>query len=133
MTITLIIRHVRWIFILVSIIVGFLLRSPCAALEPHQILVIANKNTAASVELAQFYMKMRNIPESNLLQLSTTNKEWCSREEYEEKKELEEQMRKEKDEYGKRLKDDMSRELERSRKQIQSEIWRRQSCRSCLR
>ena len=79
------IKDVRWLFLFVAIIGGFIWPIPCAALEPHQILVIANKNAAGSVELAKFYMKMRNIPQTHLLQLSTTNKEWCSREEYEEK------------------------------------------------
>lgn len=58
---------------------------PCAALEPHQILVIANKNAAGSVELARFYMSVRDIPKTHLLQLSVTNNEWCSRDEYEKK------------------------------------------------
>jgi hypothetical protein len=55
------------------------------ALEPEQILVLANKNAWGSVGLAQYYMKKRAIPEKNLLQLWVTDKEWCSREEYDQK------------------------------------------------
>ncbi len=55
------------------------------ALEPHEILVLANKNAARSVGLAKYYMKKRGIPEENLLQLWVTDKEWCSREDYENK------------------------------------------------
>ena len=58
---------------------------PCYALEPHEILVIANRNAAKSIGLAKYYMKSRNIPETNLLQLWLTDKEGCSREEYEKK------------------------------------------------
>jgi uncharacterized protein (TIGR03790 family) len=55
---------------------------PGFALEPEQILVLANKNAKGSVGLARYYMEKRAIPEKNLLQLWVTNKEWCSREEY---------------------------------------------------
>ena len=32
------------------------------ALEPYEIVIIANKKVADSVALAQFYLKKRNIP-----------------------------------------------------------------------
>jgi uncharacterized protein (TIGR03790 family) len=54
----------------------------CRALEPHEILVIANANAAHSVELAEYYMGKRSIPQKNLLILRLTVKERCSREEY---------------------------------------------------
>ena len=55
------------------------------ALEPHEILVIANRDSARSVGLAEYYMKKRNIPKDNLLKLWLTDKELCSRDEYNRK------------------------------------------------
>ena len=45
------------------------------ALVPHEILVIANRNSTRSVGLAEYYMKKRNIPKDNLLKLWLTDKE----------------------------------------------------------
>jgi uncharacterized protein (TIGR03790 family) len=58
---------------------------PGMALEPYEIVVIANKRIADSVALAQFYIKKRNIPEANILQLGLSDGEECTREEYEQK------------------------------------------------
>jgi len=55
------------------------------ALKPYEVLVVANQNAAKSKGLARFYMKKRQIPESNLVLLFMTDKETCSREEYEKK------------------------------------------------
>ncbi len=52
------------------------------ALTPNEILVIANRNVAMSMGLARYYMEKRKIPDVNLLELRTGDKEWCSREEY---------------------------------------------------
>ena len=71
--------------IFTTTVLVWLLTLPCYALEPHEILVIANRNAAKSIGLAKYYMKSRNIPETNLLQLWLTDKEGCSREEYEKK------------------------------------------------
>ncbi len=57
----------------------------CFALEPHEILVLANKNAAKSVDLAKYYMDRRGIPKKNLLQLWVNDKEWCEREDYEKR------------------------------------------------
>ena len=57
----------------------------CQALDPHEILVLANRNAARSVGLAKYYMKRRGIPEDHLLQLWVTDKERCSREDYEKR------------------------------------------------
>ena len=62
-----------------------LIKVPAHALEPEEILVIANINAAKSKGLAQYYMKKRQIPEKNLVLLFMTDKETCSREEYEKK------------------------------------------------
>jgi uncharacterized protein (TIGR03790 family) len=74
----------RWLFFIVSIVL-FLHSGIGHALEPHEILVIANKNAARSVGLAQYYMQKRNIPQANLVELWITDKEWCSRKDYEER------------------------------------------------
>lgn len=66
-----------------SILLFFLLSiTPCWALTPEQIVVVANKMAWYSVELAKYYMKVRNIPSGNLIQLKTTPDEICSREDY---------------------------------------------------
>lgn len=55
---------------------------PALALEPHELLVIANKKNADSIKLAHFYMQQRNIPIKNFLFVDTTTNESCSRESY---------------------------------------------------
>src|SRR5208337_2662950 len=66
------------------LLVAFLLILPktCVALAPGEILVIANRNFPHSSELAHYYMKKRGIPEQNLILVSTTRDERCSREQY---------------------------------------------------
>lgn len=53
------------------------------ALEPRELLVLANRNVAGSIDLARFYMKARGVPEKNLLTLRVTDKEYCPRAAYE--------------------------------------------------
>lgn len=55
------------------------------ALEPAEVLVLANRNAARSVGLAKYYMERRGIPEDHLLLLWMTDREGCTREEYEKK------------------------------------------------
>ncbi|NOX34632.1 MAG: TIGR03790 family protein [Deltaproteobacteria bacterium] len=64
---------------------GFLVCSRAYALDPDEVLVIANLNAAKSKGLAEFYMKKRQIPKNNLVLLFMTDKETCTREEYEKK------------------------------------------------
>lgn len=52
------------------------------ALEPQEVLVVANKRMAGSVTLAKYYMKARNIPGQNLLSCSLTFEDVLSREDY---------------------------------------------------
>jgi uncharacterized protein (TIGR03790 family) len=56
----------------------------CAALEPAEVLVIANGSVSDSVKLAKYYMEKRGIPSSNLLKLRVPDKESCSRENYDQ-------------------------------------------------
>ena len=67
-------------------VLGFmlLLAPDCWSLEANEIVVVANKNVAGSWQLAQYYLQKRNIPNRNLLMLSLTNQEQCSREEYQQ-------------------------------------------------
>lgn len=85
MTVELLIKQLKSLICRVLVVSSCFLPPPCVALEPTEILVIANKNNARSVDLAEYYMKKRNIPDVNLLELRVTTKEWCSREEYDEK------------------------------------------------
>ncbi len=64
---------------------SFIFSPVCEALEPDEILVLANRNAAASVELAKYYMQKRQIPQENLVTLRVTDKETISRSDYEKK------------------------------------------------
>jgi len=57
----------------------------CHALEPEEILVIANKNFHKSIDTAAYYMNKRKIPADNLLEIQVTDKEICSRIDYQDK------------------------------------------------
>jgi uncharacterized protein (TIGR03790 family) len=70
---------------LLMLIVFFIFPSTSGALEPDEVLVVANKNAARSIGLAQYYMQQRNIPQTNLVELWVTDKEWCSRRDYEKR------------------------------------------------
>ena len=78
-------KPIKKCFFFVLPAVLFVFAGPCGALEPHEILVVANKNAARSVGLAQYYMQRRNIPQANLVELWITDKELCSRKHYEER------------------------------------------------
>ncbi len=55
------------------------------ALAPEEVLVIANYNAAKSRGLAKYYMEQRKIPPQNLVLIWMTDKETCTRIEYEAK------------------------------------------------
>ncbi|WP_300462980.1 TIGR03790 family protein [Desulfobacula sp.] len=55
------------------------------ALDPKEVLVIANLNAAKSKGLALYYMEKRQIPKKNLVLVFMTDKETCTRDEYERK------------------------------------------------
>jgi len=52
---------------------------PALALDPAEVAVLANAEVKGSVELARKYMKLRNIPATNLAILHTESKESISR------------------------------------------------------
>ena len=66
-----------WLMVFLSVTAG------AAALEPEEILVLANRNAKDSVGLAKYYMAKRGIPKKNLLKLFVADKEVCLREDYE--------------------------------------------------
>ena len=53
------------------------------ALEPDEILVIANSDVAASVRIAQYYCAKRKVPKDNILALPLPASETISRDDYE--------------------------------------------------
>lgn len=67
-------------------IIALLLSSPWSvhALEPSEVMVIANSNVSDSVKLARYYMEQRGIPKENLISVETTSKETCSRNDFNE-------------------------------------------------
>jgi uncharacterized protein (TIGR03790 family) len=52
------------------------------ALEPDEILILANRTSSASLRLAKTYSTIRNVPQSNILELRVANTESISREDY---------------------------------------------------
>ncbi|MFP3928977.1 MAG: TIGR03790 family protein [Desulfobacteraceae bacterium] len=69
--------------LLFLVVFSFPLVSP--ALEPSEVLVVANRNAWASIGIAKHYMEKRGIPEDQLLKIWVTDKESCTREAYEKK------------------------------------------------
>jgi uncharacterized protein (TIGR03790 family) len=63
----------------------FLFCSTAYALDPEEVLVLANLNAAKSKGLARYYMTKRHIPKKNLVLLFITDKETLTRDEYEKK------------------------------------------------
>lgn len=61
---------------------SFFFCAPASALQPDQILLIANQNSPESLELARYYQQQRRIPANNLLQVRVTTAEGVSQAEY---------------------------------------------------
>lgn len=64
--------------------------SPAAvwALQPNEVLLVANRAVPESVELARYYQQKRHIPAENLLIVNLPDREDCSRVEYRQQLEL---------------------------------------------
>lgn len=75
--------HRQELVILWMVVLILMMPWVAMALEPSEILIIANKNAGKSVELARYYAKKRNIPDANLFLLSLPADEICQRELYE--------------------------------------------------
>ena len=63
----------------------FFVSSSCFALVAREILVLANANDPMSLKIAKYYIKKRKIPETNFLKIDITDKETCSRIDYDRK------------------------------------------------
>lgn len=77
-----------------SIFIAVLLLVPSLgwALEPAEVVVVANRFVEESVQLARYYMEKRGIPKENLIRVDTTEKERVSRADYD--KEIAQPVRK---------------------------------------
>ena len=64
---------------LFGLLIPLLLAGSAEALEPNEILVLVNGQERAGLDLAQFYMKQRNIPAENLLVIQTAVNEGIPR------------------------------------------------------
>jgi uncharacterized protein (TIGR03790 family) len=62
-----------------------LITSVASCLQPDEILVIANRDNAASVQIARYYCEKRNVPKDDILSLSLGTKlnDTISRKDYE--------------------------------------------------
>lgn len=85
MTIMAWMRYPRRAFIVLGM-GGFISMMPGVgmALEPGEILIVANQKAEKGVELAHYYAQERHIPDANLLLLNLPVKETCSRDVYEQ-------------------------------------------------
>jgi len=63
----------------------WLLPNVCNALEPEEILVIANDHSPKGIEIAKYYMVQRKIPRGNFITVRVIDKETCSRIDYQKK------------------------------------------------
>lgn len=70
------------IFIGLLVIANFCIPRLGYSLEPDEVLVVANRRMAGSINIAKYYMTIRSIPETNFLALSLTKSEVISREDY---------------------------------------------------
>lgn len=61
---------------------AWVLAAPLCALEPEEVLVLANSKAEGSVEIAEFYAEMRGIPAANILKIGTSVNEEITRDEY---------------------------------------------------
>ena len=73
-----------FVYVLLPIFLSVFGVSKALALEPCELLVVSNASVASSTPLARYYMKARNIPAEQLIELRVTDKETCGRREYEE-------------------------------------------------
>jgi len=76
-------NRICWIraVILLTLVYG----GKAAALEPNEILVVANQDIAKSMQIAQYYCEQRSVPHTHILALSlgASLKDTMSREDYE--------------------------------------------------
>lgn len=64
------------------ILVCLFLITPCCALQADELLLIVNSRVSESRQLAQYYQAKRHVPADQLLEISISESEDCSRAEY---------------------------------------------------
>ncbi|MBN2297530.1 MAG: TIGR03790 family protein, partial [Deltaproteobacteria bacterium] len=69
-------------FMVLYLCMNVLIPLELRALEPEEVLVVVNENVRESVSLGRYYLKKRSIPQSNLVKVSMSTTETCSRKEY---------------------------------------------------
>ena len=62
---------------LLTVFVAAWLAAPAHALGPHELLVLANANSTSSVALARDYLRLRQVPETNLVLLALPPATWA--------------------------------------------------------
>jgi uncharacterized protein (TIGR03790 family) len=65
-----------------ALLAVIILASPAFALEPKDVVVVANKNVAASKDVAEHYLAKRKVPRENLITLDLPKDEDISRADY---------------------------------------------------
>jgi len=76
-------RPVRGVLLLRTLLSVLFLEPSAWALQPAELLLIANRQSSDGVELAHFYQQKREIPAKNLILVSLPTGEDLSREQYE--------------------------------------------------
>src|SRR5690349_12224164 len=66
-------------------LLALILASPAYALEPKDVIVVANKNVPASKDVAEHYLARRKVPKENLIVLDLPAGEDISRTDYDAK------------------------------------------------
>ena len=70
----------KYLLVILFLLAPLLHASP---ISPERVIVLYNSSIPESKELAEYYIKVRNIPQTNLIGLSLPNKPEISREDYE--------------------------------------------------
>jgi uncharacterized protein (TIGR03790 family) len=68
-----------------SLVALLLLAAPAFALDPKDIIVVANKDVKESLDLADYYVKARKVPKENVVALSLPKVEDIGRADYDAK------------------------------------------------
>ncbi len=63
-------------------LVALLLAAPLCAIEPSEVLILANTKAEGSVDIADYYAGLRGIPSENILKLATSANEEFTRDEF---------------------------------------------------
>jgi uncharacterized protein (TIGR03790 family) len=75
------VSFMRWLCA-AGVFCGLIATQPAQALEPRDVIVIVNKNLEASRDVAETYLKLRNVPRGNVIELDLPIADDISREDY---------------------------------------------------